>query len=476
VPTFLERLRRDPARVRLERLERLQALTEELSAAQTRDEVFRVVLEHGSPVVEATAGALYREGAPGELELVHSTGFAAYPEEAAGRFRRVLADDPNPIAEAYRTGRPLWVTADDLRARYPELAAFGPQVAHRSWAALPWVAAGTRGVVAVAFGDRRAFDDEERNFILAAARQCTNAAERARLFDASNRFADRLRQILSVATTLSTAATPREVAAGAFRALGALGARAAEIHGLDGDRVALLARHGRRSEVDAGAVPVDAPTPAAEVVRTGRAIWLESPEEIAQRYPQLERERVAKEERAWAVVPLLASGHTVGALVVTFSDPRRLEPDDRTYVRLVAQPCAQALERARLFDDAARARAEGPPDAALFTAACAGAPIAVAVLDRELRFVRVNDAFAAADGLSPDAHVGRTPADVLQGAAREPIVAAFHEVIATGRPVDVAVEREPPDAAGVPRFAATLFPVRAQGEIAAVGLLLRSRT
>jgi GAF domain-containing protein len=474
VATFLERLRRDPSRVRLDRLERLQALTEELSAAQTRDEVLRVILEHGLAVVDASAAVLYRERAPGELELVHAVGFG---EELVEGLRRVLADDPTPVGEAYRTGRPLWVaSASEMDERYPALAEAGRPVLHQAWAALPLATSAGRGAVGLAFQERRAFDDEERNFILAAARQCAHAAERARLFDASNRFADRLRQILSVASALSTAATPREVAAGAFRALGALGARAAEIHGLQGDRVALLGRHGRGSEVEPVSVGVDAPTPAAEVVRTGRAIWLESPEEIAQRYPHLERDRAAREERAWAVVPLLASGHTLGALVVTFSDPRRLEADDRTYLRLVAQPCAQALERARLFDDALRARAEGDETLALLAAACAAAPVPIAVLDRELHFLGVNEAFAAADGISAATHVGRSPIDLFPGVEREPLLAALHEVIATRSPVELVLGGEVPAFPGVrSTFAATVFPVRLRGELAGIGLLLRGR-
>lgn len=469
--TFLERFRRDPARVRLDRLERLQALTEELSAAQTRDEVVRVVLEHGLAVADASAGALYRERAPGELELVHAAGF---PEALVERFRRVLGEDPAPVAEAYRTGRPLWVASpDELARRYPALGGAGQPLLHQAWAALP-LGAPARGAVVLAFRERRAFDEEERGFVLAAARQCTNAAERARLFDASNLLAERLRQVLGVSTTLSTAATPREVAAAAFRALGPLGARAAELHGVDGDRVTLLARHGRGSEVEPAAVPIDAPTPAAEVVRTGRAVWLESSEEIAQRYPHLERDRAAKEERAWAAVPLLASGQTVGALVATFADPRRLEPDDRTYVRLVAQPCAHALERARLFDDAAGARAERDTPAALLAAAFAGAPVALGLLDRELRFLRVSEAFAATVGVSAEAHVGRTALDLFRESAREPLLAALHEVIATGRSVEVAVEGGISAAAGGrAAFASTLFPVRLRGELAAVGLILR---
>jgi GAF domain-containing protein len=472
VPTFLERFRRDPARVRLVRLERLQALLEELSAAQTRDEVLRVVMEHGRSLVDASGGALYWERAPGELGLVHAMGLS---DGCAGRGSRVLAEDPAPVAEAYRTGRPVWLASRaELEGRFPELGGSVGRDGPQAWAALPLAAGGGRGAIGLAFHERRAFDEEERSFVLAAARQCTAAAERARLFDASNRLAERLRQLLSVASTLSAAATPRDVAAGAFRALGPLGACAAEIHGVEGDdRVALLARHGRGSEHQGSAVPVDAPTPAAEVVRTGRAVWLETPREIAERYPQLERERAAREERAWAGVPLLASGQAIGALVAIFPEPRQLEPDDRTYLRLVAQPCAHALERARPFQDALRTRAAEDVMAALLAATCASAPVGLAILDREMRFLRVNDVFARADGISADAHPGRSPLELLRG-LKEPLLEAFHEVLATGRAVELEVAPELPGAShGGVGLATTLFPVRLDGAIACVGLLLR---
>jgi GAF domain-containing protein len=474
VPTFLERFGRDPARVRLERLERLQALTEELSAAKTRDDVARAVLEHGPAAVEASGLAVYRERAPGELELLWGIGL---PEGVAHRWRLISADESLPAADAYRTGRPMWVASRaELAARSTELAdALGPT--EQSWAALPFEVGGVRGAGVLAFADRRAFDEEERNFILAAARQCLTAAERARLFDGTNRLAERLRQLHGVATTLSGNATPRDVAAVAFRALGPLGACATEIHGVEqGNRVALLARHGRGSDAPPTAVSIDAPTPAAEVVRTGRAIWLETPGEIAHRYPHLERERATREERAWAVVPLLASGKAVGALAISFAELRRLEPDDRTYLRLVAQPCAQALERARLFQDALRAQAESDAKAALVSAACGAAPMPLAVLDREVRFVRVNDAFAREVGISADAHAGLAPGDVFRGVPPDTLLSAFHEVLATGSPAERELEAEVPATPGArSRFVASVFPVRTRGELAGIGLLLRRR-
>jgi GAF domain-containing protein len=222
-------------------------------------------------------------------------------------------------------------------------------------------------------------------------------------------------------------------------------------------------------------VPVDAPTPASEVFRTGRAIWLESPADIAQRYPHLEEERARREEGAWAVVPLLASGKPIGVLAAVFPDARRLEPDDRTFVRLVAQPCAQALERARIFEQAAATRAEAERSAALLGALCGAAPLGLALLDHDMRFVHVNAAFARLNGLAPEGHVGRTPGEVLPAPVAAQVAEAFRAVVAAGAPVERALEAE--GAAGAPprRLAASWFPVRVGRDVAGVAVAVRER-
>jgi GAF domain-containing protein len=473
--TFLDRLRRDPARVRLDRLERLQGLTEELSAAQTREDVLRVIFERGLGLVDASAVMLYWERGRGELELIHGVGVS---DELVQRFRRVFADEPLPAAEAYRGEKPVWLPAhEQIASLFPGIAALAQRDRAQAIAAIPLSSAGSRGSLELHFPEPRAFDEEERSFVLAVARQCSHAVERARLFDASSRLAERLRQLLSTASALSAAATPREVAAAAFRALGPLGACAAEIHALEGsDRVVLVARHGRAATVGGVPVPVDAPTPAADVVRTGKAIWLESPEEIAHRYPHLEEDRARKEEGAWAVVPLLASGKPMGVLVAIFPDARLLEPDDRTFVRLVAQPCAQALERARLFEQAAHARADAEWTAALLSGMCGAAPVGLALLDREMRFLRVNGNFSRVDGLAPEAHLGRTPMELLPAARGEQIAAAFRTVIATGQPLEREMHGEPsPESDARPRFVASWFPVRVGSDVAGVGVVVREQ-
>jgi GAF domain-containing protein len=464
----------DPS-IRLERLQRLQTLTEALAAAATREEVARMVFERGLAVVEARAVSIFSEKRPGELELVQGIGVS---EEFASGFRRVFADEPLPSAEAYRTGEPVWLaSAADIAARFPTLVPLAKREGVRAWAAIPITLSGWKGAVGLQYGEPRTFDGEERAFVLAAVHQAARAIERARLFDAHKRLAERLQQLQLTAGTLSSAATPRDVAAAAFRALGAIGACAAEIHALEGpDEIVLLARHGRASESPGTPLRLDAPDPAAEVVRSGRALWLDSPDEIEERYPQLASERARREESAWAVVPLLASGRALGALTVAFAEPRRLEADERNFVRLVAQPCAAALERARLFEDAARSRAEAESASAVLAAFVAAAPAALALLDTEGRLLRVNLAFAALTGVAQDLHEARSLADYLPGVAGDQVNAMVRAVRDSGRAEERDVVGETRAAPGTTRrIGAVAFPLKVEGKLAGFGLFLRER-
>ncbi len=464
----------DPVPRRHEHLERLQRLTEALSAAATLGDVTRVVLERALGLVDASAVVVFWERRPGELELVQGLGVS---EEFASGYRRIFADEPLPSAEAYRTGEPVWLRSQaDIAKRFPTLVPLARREGIEAWAAVPLVFGASRGTIGLQFGVPHKFDDDERAFVLAAARQCAHAVDRARVFDAHTRLAERLQHLQLTAATLSAAATPRDVASVAFRALGAIGACAAEIHAVAGpERLTLVARHGRPSAGEVAPISIDAPLPAAEVVRTGRALWLDSPE-IAARYPHLDAERAEREEGGWAVVPLLASGRALGALTVAFRSPRPLEADERTFVRLVAQPCAAALERSQLFEEAKRSRAEAEWSAAVLGAAYAGAPIALALVDREARFVRVSDGFARTTGISAEAHAGRKPEEVLPGVAGAQLAEVLREVVATGTAVERDVLGETSAAAGTTRrLAASVYPVRVDGAVVGAGLLVREK-
>ena len=90
-----------------------------------------------------------------------------------------------------------------------------------------------------------------------------------------------------------------------------------------------------------------------------------------------------------------------------------------------ASDASRAAERERQASE----RALGQLDALV-----RNAPYAIAFLDDELRYLRVNDAVAAATGLAVAAHPGRSLLDVQPDAPAE-VVAEFRAVLAGGPPV-----------------------------------------
>ncbi len=69
-------------------------------------------------------------------------------------------------------------------------------------------------------------------------------------------------------------------------------------------------------------------------------------------------------------------------------------------------------------EELAKAQRETSETLALLESFLANAPIGFAFLDRNLRFVRVNQHLAIADGLSADAHIGRLPSELESSFAK----------------------------------------------------------
>jgi PAS domain S-box-containing protein len=71
------------------------------------------------------------------------------------------------------------------------------------------------------------------------------------------------------------------------------------------------------------------------------------------------------------------------------------------------------------------------------------APVGLCFLDRDLRFVYVNDALTGINGLSREAHIGRSVGEVLPSGSAVATASLMRKVLRTGRP---AVNRVVPDA------------------------------
>ena len=112
---------------------------------------------------------------------------------------------------------------------------------------------------------------------------------------------------------------------------------------------------------------------------------------------------------SYIVVPLATRGKLLGTISLgTGESGRRFGPSELALAHEIARRAALAIDNARLFRAAQESYAQ-------LNTLLVSAPVGIGFWDRDLRFVRVNDALAAINRATPEDHVGRTLADVLPG-------------------------------------------------------------
>ncbi|GAA4102854.1 SpoIIE family protein phosphatase [Actinomadura miaoliensis] len=103
--------------------------------------------------------------------------------------------------------------------------------------------------------------------------------------------------------------------------------------------------------------PFPPDSPFGQALRTRVPLFFASAKEIVARYPGVAGYPMAEDKDARAFLPLIASGRVIGTGVLSFAGSRHLSREERTLLTALSGLIAQALERARLYDDAAtRAR------------------------------------------------------------------------------------------------------------------------
>lgn len=196
---------------------------------------------------------------------------------------------------------------------------------------------------------------EERALRLAGA----EAAQREAV-----RLASRLEKLQKLTATLSQARTVSEVAevtvGRGLRVLeadrGALG-----ILSDDGGEVEVLGTLGYPTFlVDRfRRIPMDAPIPPLDALRTGEPLWIRSPEEYRERYPEAFAEfHEQTGTKAMAALPLEAKEGLIGALLVGFDSSEALGVVDEAFTVVVAQETAVALARAHAYQREREGRLE----------------------------------------------------------------------------------------------------------------------
>jgi PAS domain S-box-containing protein len=177
------RLARAEAERNAERITRLQVITSELTAALTTTQVVEVILRQGAAILGAMIVSVKRLSDDGQwLESLGSLGFR---QEIGDIYQRYPITVSTHVADAVRTGEPVWLESQqDYIRRYPDVAKDVIAQGIEAACAIPLML-GHRilGGIGIGFSNAVAFSLEEREFLLTLTRQCAQALERARLYE-----------------------------------------------------------------------------------------------------------------------------------------------------------------------------------------------------------------------------------------------------------------------------------------------------
>ncbi len=214
--------------------------------------------------------------------------------------------------------------------------------------------------------DRR-FTQVDLPLVEDLARRAAIAVDNASLYQETQqarqiaeKTAERNASLQAVTAALSEALTPAQVGEVVVnQGLAALGACAGFI--------ALMSDNGKSLEVvralgypqgmleTESLYPLAAPVPLTDAVRTGKLLLIESRQIWAQLYPNLPTKY---DHQAWADMPLIVDGQTVGGMGFSFPNARKFSEEDSAFMLALAQQCAQAIERARAYTAERQARAD----------------------------------------------------------------------------------------------------------------------
>ncbi|BAC74999.1 protein phosphatase [Streptomyces avermitilis] len=95
---------------------------------------------------------------------------------------------------------------------------------------------------------------------------------------------------------------------------------------------------------------IDEKYPMSEVVRTLRPIFIESPEEFADRYPILWPNIIDLNITSSAYLPLIVQARPIGAMGLLYNDRRGFTPEERNVLVALGSSIAQSLQRAMFYE------------------------------------------------------------------------------------------------------------------------------
>jgi PAS domain S-box-containing protein len=172
---------------------------------------------------------------------------------------------------------------------------------------------------------------------------------------AAERTSDFLRRLQAVSSSLSQALTARDVAVAVVeQGMTSLGAHAGTVVLLNsaGTELEIVGTIGFPKELSERwrRFSINQKAPIADAAREKKPILIESFAAHLDKYPALGPLASVTGSEALAAFPLIIEGRTVGAMGLSFPHVQAFSEDDAAFMLALAHQCAQALERARLYE------------------------------------------------------------------------------------------------------------------------------
>jgi GAF domain-containing protein/anti-sigma regulatory factor (Ser/Thr protein kinase) len=354
-----ERKARAAAERASRRAERLQAFTAALAGATSPAESVDVVVREGLEILGGDSTAVFLLSEDGTV--FEHAGSAGYPEGMAEEWQRFPSDLPSPANEAVTTGALVTIgSREEFAERWPDLVDAQQRYGNAAAICAPLVSpsgvGGVGGVLYMSFREPRRFAEEDLVLVDSLARQCSQALERTRLYEAErNARADALRmarQLRALQSVTDSALAPRSLddllRDMLERVREALGTDTATVLILEGDDELVTRAALGVEEEAAKQIRIPVGQGFSGTIAAQRApLVVEDASTFRIFSPVLRGSGV----RSLAGVPLLAEGdRVVGVLHVGTLEQRRFSDDDVLLLRLVATRAALSIEHAVLHD------------------------------------------------------------------------------------------------------------------------------
>lgn len=278
------------------------------------------------------------------------------------------------VAEAIRSGKSQiidFISSQDIQAvtsnanHFQILQQLNPQ---SGICVLLVVRGRVLGAMSLVSCTNRRYDTQSLILAEELARRAAIAVDNARLYtetqqsqQAAERAASRTARLQGITAALSESLTSAQVAEVIVeQGMAALGASCALVAQLinNGTELEIIRAIGYEEELVNlwRRFSINAAAPLAEAVRTKQPIWQETTAARMARYSNLTQEYTRYNYDAWISIPLTIEGRAIGGMTVAFAENRTLSQDDRAFILALAQQCAQAMERARLYEAEQTAR------------------------------------------------------------------------------------------------------------------------